>query len=185
MRLFVFAASHRKESINRKLAKLAANMGELQGAIIDFAEYGSFDMPIYDDEMFDAKKLPDPAKRFITHLKEADGLIIASPEYNWSFPGSLKNIIDWASVLEPNPFAGKTTLLLSASPSLRGGAQGLVHLKEPLIHLGIYMFPRLFTLSRAEEAFNEQDELKDTKITTELSQVVAGFLAMTEALKAK
>ena len=148
MKLLVFAASHRKQSINRKLAALAAGIAEAEGHSIDFPEYGEFDMPIYDDETFDAQRAcPPPPGASSQRLKNADGIIISSPEYNWSFPGSLKNIIDWASVATPNPFMGKTALLLSASPSLRGGAQGLVHLKVPLESLWACSSIRAFSPS--------------------------------------
>jgi chromate reductase, NAD(P)H dehydrogenase (quinone) len=184
MQLLVFAALHRKQSINRKLATIAASIAKDSGAVIDFSEYGTFDMPIYDDEMFDKNELPDSATRFVTHLKKADGIILSSPEYNWSFPGSLKNIIDWASVVTPNPFAGKTALLLSASPSLRGGAQGLVHLKVPLAALGVFVFPRVFTLARAGEALDGKGGFKIAKLHEELKHLVRDFLAMTKVIRA-
>jgi NAD(P)H-dependent FMN reductase len=179
MKLLIFAASHRKQSINRKLAAIAAELAKAQGAEIDFPEYGDFDMPIYDDELFDKNALPAAAERFVACLKKAEGIILSSPEYNWSFPGSLKNIIDWASAVTPNPFAGKTALLLSASPSLRGGAQGLVHLKVPLEALGVFVFPRIFTLSRAAEMFDGNTGFNDTKLSAELEQLVNEFITVT------
>lgn len=183
MRILAFAASHRKESINRKLAKLAANKAELYNAHIDFIEYGTLNAPIYDDETYDEQALPAMITTFAARLNEADGIILASPEYNWSFPGSLKNIIDWVSTITPNPFAGKTALLLSASPSLRGGAQGLVHLKAPLMALGVYIFPRLFTLSRASDAFDGKNALINAELDAELDQIVKDFMHYTHALK--
>jgi chromate reductase, NAD(P)H dehydrogenase (quinone) len=181
MKLLVFAASHRTQSVNRKLAGFAAAIAKAEGADVDFPEYGEFDMPIYDDEMFDGKTLPEAAVHFIKRLQKADGVILSSPEYNWSFPGSLKNIIDWASVVKPNPFKGKTVLLLSASPSLRGGAQGLVSLKVPLESLGMFVFPQIFTVARAEETFGGEG-IKDPKLRKELERIVGEFLAMTSAL---
>jgi NAD(P)H-dependent FMN reductase len=181
MKILAFAASHRKQSINRKLASIAVKNAKEQGATVDFPEYSDFDMPIYDDELFNAEALPETARRFVERLKSADGMIISSPEYNWSFPGSLKNIIDWASVVNPNPFKGRTALLLSASPSLRGGAQGLIHLKIPLEALGVFVFPRVFTLGRAAEAFDEKG-FKDVKLNDELEVLVREFIAVTGAL---
>ncbi len=182
MKLFAFAASHRKDSVNRKLVNIAVHMAKEQEAHIDVVEYGAFDAPIYDDETYADHVLPASAQKFVNHLQEAQGIIIASPEYNWSFPGSLKNIIDWASVVSPNPFAGKTALLLSASPSLRGGAQGLIQLRVPLEHLGMFVFPRIFALSRAETAMNGDGAFNDAKLTGELTQLVTEFCATTKAL---
>lgn len=183
MNLLVFAASHRKQSINRTLAGIAAEFASAEGAKVDFPEYGEFDMPIYDGEQADSGPLPPEAERFVTRVKKAQGVIIASPEYNWSFPGSLKNILDWASVASPNPFAGKTALLLSASPSLRGGAQGLVHLKVPLEALGVFVYPRIFTLSHAQDTYDAKAGFKNAKLHDELKRLVGGFLGMTAALK--
>jgi chromate reductase, NAD(P)H dehydrogenase (quinone) len=184
MKLLVFAASRRKASVNRKLAQLAADIAKSRQAHIDFLEYSAFDLPVYDDETYDQQALPKAVDDFAAHLQKSDGIILASPEYNWSFPGSLKNIIDWVSTIAPNPFAEKTALLLSASPSLRGGAQGLVHLQSPLMALGMHVFPRLFTLSRADTAFDKDGGLTDPKLTAELQGVVNHFVQYTKALKA-
>lgn len=182
MKLLAFAASHRRESINRRLARDAANIAEAKGATVDFAEYGDFDAPLYDDETFDAHSFPASVEQFVARVLAADGIIIASPEYNWSFPGSLKNLIDWASAKKPSPFAKKTVLLFSASPSLRGGAQGLVHLKTPLSALGAYVHPKLFTLSKAEVAWDAQGNLQDAKLQDDLTQCVSDFISFTQAL---
>lgn len=181
MKLFAFAASHRKESINRKLARLAADMVEGQGATVTFAEYGEFDSPIYDDELFDASSIPDSVSMFIDKLNGAKGIILASPEYNWSFPGSLKNLIDWASVKKPNPLQGKSILLLSASPSLRGGAEGLVQLRTPLSALGAFVYPKMFYLAKAD-ALLQNNTITDDRVRTDLQQLTQGFVNFTKTL---
>ena len=58
-------------------------------------------------------------------MKAADALIVASPEYNASMPGAIKNLIDWGYHIRPQPFNGKQALLMSASPSMVGGNRGL------------------------------------------------------------
>ena len=181
MKLFSFAASHRKDSINRKLVRVAADIAEAQGATVEFAEYADFDAPIYDDDLFDGKAFPDSVSRFIEHIRQANGIILASPEYNWSFPGSLKNLIDWLSVKKPNPLHGKAVLLLSASPSLRGGAQGLVQLTVPLSALGVHVYPKMFTLAEAG-ALLEDNIVKDSALNAELKQLTENFIRFTRAL---
>ena len=64
--------------------------------------------------------IPEGAKAFCRSLKESDACIIASPEYNASLPGYLKNSIDWVSRFRPQPFNGKQAFLLSASPAMGG-----------------------------------------------------------------
>lgn len=182
MSVLALAASHRRDSINRKLVNLVAGFVDEAGTGADVAEYGEFDAPIYDDELFVEGAFPAPVQHFIARLKAADALVIASPEYNWSFPGSLKNLIDWASVHKPNPFRDKPVLLVSASPSLRGGAQGLVQLTTPLSALGAFVYPRLFTLSRAEDAFAENGSFKEAKLDNELRLIVKDFLIFAQNL---
>ncbi len=181
MKLFAFAASHRKESINRKLARAAADMAEVQGATVTFAEYGEFDSPIYDDELFDENSIPESVNRFIEKLNGAKGIILASPEYNWSFPGSLKNLIDWVSVKNPNPLNGKSVLLLSASPSLRGGAEGLVQLRTPLSALGAFVYPKMFYLARAE-ALLKDNSISDERVRGDLQKLTQNFVNFTGTL---
>ena len=114
MKFLAFAASHRPDSLNRHLVTLATKQ---IGSNVDIAEYGELDMPVYNDLESDnpPKAVLDLAKR----LEQVNGVIIATPEYNWSVPGSLKNIIDWLSVLKPAPLTGKTALLMAASPGTR------------------------------------------------------------------
>lgn len=183
MRILAFAASHRRESINRRLAALAATHANAAGADIDFAEYETFDAPLYDDELFTAgEKFPAPVADFISRVKAAKAILLASPEYNWSFPGSLKNLIDWASVENPNPFAGKALLLMSASPSLRGGAQGLVQLSLPFSALGAFVYPKFIALARARDIWSNEGDVNDEKLRNEIRNTVASFVDFAKAL---
>lgn len=183
MKLLAFAASHRRESINRKLLNVACQAAQQTGASVDVADYGEFDSPIYDDETFTAGEFPPAVLGFIRRLESAHGVLLASPEYNWSFPGSLKNLIDWASVHKPSPFARKPVLLMSATPSLRGGAQGLVQLRTPLSALGAFVFPRLFTLSRAEEAL-ASGAFQDLRLQEEMVQLIEDYFVFAKAVSA-
>lgn len=181
MKLLAFAASHRRESVNRRLAQCAAKKAREAGAEVDFAEYGDFDAPLYDDELFNPAEIPPAIARCAQRLLAVDGVILSSPEYNHSFPGSLKNLLDWLSVLKPAPLQGKTALLLSASPSLRGGMLGLAQLRTPLAALGVLVHPRVFSLSRAGDAL-AGESLADAKLDAELGQLVGDFTRMTAAL---
>ena len=79
-----------------------------------------FECPSYDGDVEADAGVPAPAQEFCRRLQAADALMIASPEYNASMPGVLKNLIDWTSRLRPQPFNGKQAFLLSASPSMAG-----------------------------------------------------------------
>ena len=179
MNLLAFAASHRVGSYNKVLAALAAKIAADGGANVSMRDYAEFDAPPYDDAMHKISGLPAGAQRFAEAVAATDGIIIASPEYNWSFPGSLKNLIDWASCLKPNPFAGKTALLLSATPSMRGGASGLVQLRVPLEALETLCYPKLFTLGQAPIAL-QNNSLGDVALMQSLEEAVKGFVQMTQ-----
>ena len=68
-------------------------------------------------------------------ITAADGVIIVTPEYNYSVPGILKNALDWLSRLSPQPLAGKPVAIQTASPGLIGGARAQYHLRQSLVFL--------------------------------------------------
>jgi len=90
-----------------------------------------FDCPSYNVDMQSSDGFPAGAEEFHRRLEACDGFVIASPEYNASLPGLLKNAIDWVSRYEPQPFNERHGLLLSASPSMVGGNRGLWALRVP------------------------------------------------------
>lgn len=184
MKFLVFAASHRPESDNRKLAKLAASQLAAKHITVDFAEYAEFDMPVYNDVTATTSGVPDIAQSFAKRAASANGIIIATPEYNWSYPGSLKNILDWTSRLKPNLLTGKTALLLSATPGSRGGILGLSHLKSPLEALALYVFPKAFPLGMAHTAFTADGTLAHEKQQRQLATIIDDYITFTRKLGA-
>lgn len=183
MKFLVFAASHRKESLNGKLAALAAQWLEAQGHVADMPFYGAFDLPLYNDDIA-RRQLPDAAYIFARRAQPAHGIIICSPEYNWSYPGSLKNILDWTSRIEPAPLAGKTALLMSATPGARGGILGLNHLKTPLEALQLHVYNRVFPLGNAENAFDGKGQLAQPKQQQMLIALLAEYVLFTQKFSA-
>jgi chromate reductase len=155
MKFFAFAASHRPESFNRKLVAHAAGYVREQSHTVDFAEYGELDMPLYND----TKPIEGINNPFAQRLAAADALLLSCPEYNWSFPGSLKNIIDWTSRLKPNPIKGRPVLLMCATPGMRGGILGLSHVKSPFDALQTFVFNRVYPLGNCAGAFDENGKL--------------------------
>ena len=182
IRVLVFAASVRAESLNRKLAAIAAQIAGNYGATVDLASMRDFDVPLYDGDAEVANGIPKGADEFRRRMLDADAFIISSPEYNGSMPGTIKNLIDWTSRFRPQPFDGRHGLLISASPSLVGGNRGLWALRMPLEHLGTRIFPDMFSLSMAHKAFNG-DDLADAKLRTRLEGTVRAFLSLAEAAR--
>lgn len=182
MRLFAFAASLRKDSLNRKLLRLAAAAAEKAGATLDVADFHEFDMPLYDGDVEARDGVPAGAQRLRERFLGADAFMIASPEYNFSTPGTLKNAIDWVTRVSPPAWRNKPGMLLSASPSLVGGNRGLWATRVPLEATGAILHPEMFSLAAAHEAFDAEGALKDAKMASRLDKTVAAFVAMARAL---
>ena len=124
IRYLVFSASLREDSLNMKLARLAAVTIEARGGDVDLASMREFDSPSYDGDVQEEHGFPAGAESLQRRLQACDAFVVASPEYNNSMPGALKNAIDWVSRYRPQPFNERHGLLLSASPSMVGGNRG-------------------------------------------------------------
>jgi chromate reductase len=179
----VFSASLRAGSLNTTLAKLAASAIEKHGGTVDLAAMSAFDGPSYSQDAQTRDGFPPGAAELRRRLDANDGFVIASPEYNGSMPGLLKNVIDWVSRFRPQPFNGKHALLLSASPSMAGGNRGLWALRVPLEHLGSRVYPDMFSLAQAHQAFDTQRRIANPQLADRLDQTIAGFMDLAEAAK--
>ena len=98
-------------------------------------------------------------------------------------PGAIKNLIDWTSRIRPQPFNGKQALLMSASPSMVGGNRGLWALRVPFEHLGTRVYPDMFSLAQAHEAWTPENTLRDGTLLNRLDQTLGCFLDLVEATK--
>jgi NAD(P)H-dependent FMN reductase len=183
IRLLVFSASLRKDSLNTRLAELARSVIEGHGASVEFATMRDFDGASYDQDLEDREGLPRGPRELHRRLEATDAFVIASPEYNASIPGHLKNAIDWVSRVRPQPFNARHGLLMSASPSMAGGNRGLWSLRIPLEHLGARVFPDMFSLAQAHKAFQDDGALADKKLGARFEQNLVAFLDLVEAAK--
>lgn len=182
VKFLVFAGSMRKKSLNDRLAHLAADVVRTKGGQAEYVCISDFEVPFYDGDIEAEDGIPQGAKDFADRLCDSDGLIIASPEYNASIPGVVKNLIDWVSRLRPQPFNGKQALLMSASPSMAGGNRGLWSLRIPLEHLGMRVYPDMFSLAQAHKAFDEKG-IADETLSKRFEQTIDCFMELVEAAK--
>lgn len=183
IRFLVFGASLRRESLNDRLAALAASVITDQGGAAELARMQDFDCPSYDFDVEREGRFPAGATRLRERLLAADAFVIASPEYNASMPGCLKNVIDWTSRFRPQPFNGRQGLLLSASPSMAGGNRGLWALRVPLEHLGARVYPDMFSLAQAHEAFDERGRIANDMLRKRFESTIECFMDLVEAAK--
>lgn len=183
MKFLMFAASLRKDSVNKKLINLTAKLLQESGNTADLADFSEFNLPLYNADIQDNEGFPKVLHDFVERLNKSDGLIMSVPEYNFSIPGTLKNLIDWVSRLNPQPWRNQRILLLSASPSLVGGNRGLWHTRVPLETCGSFVFPDMFSLASAYEAFDGVNELKDKKLQERLKTMLNDFVTFVEKIK--
>lgn len=181
VRILVFAASLRSASLNGSLSGLAARVAEQKGAVVTRARMTDFDCASYNEDQEDASGMPVGARRLHDLLVANDAFMIASPEYNASMPGVLKNVIDWVSRMRPQPFNGRQGLLLSASPSMAGGNRGLWALRVPLEHLGARIYPDMFSLAQAHEAFGPDGRIANPTLQERFDETLDCFLDLVEA----
>ena len=183
VKLLVFGASMREGSMNDKLASLAATVVTEKGGSVERATMSDFDCPPYDTDTELAKGIPPQARALHDKLLATDGFIIASPEYNASMSGVLKNAIDWVSRFRPQPFNGKQGFLIAASPSMTGGKIGLWALRQPLEHLGARVYPDMFALAQAHQAFDAAGRIADGKLQNWFETTIGCFMELVEASK--
>jgi chromate reductase len=182
LNVLVFAASLRADSLNGKLAAVAADVARQAGAQVDHATMREFDVPLYDGDAEQAEGIPKGADELRRRLEACDALIVASPEYNGSMPGVFKNLIDWTSRFRPQPFDGKQGLLMSASPSMIGGNRGLWALRMPLEHLGARIYPDMFSLAQAHKTLVD-GKIADATLHARFEKNVRAFLSLAEAAR--
>lgn len=177
----VFAASLRTGSLNVKLSRLAADVIEAHGGTVDYAFMSEFDVPSYDQDVHESDGFPQGAQQFYERLNKTDAFVVASPEYNASFPGALKNLIDWVSRYKPQPFNARQGMLLSASPSMSGGNRGLWSLRVPLEHLGARIYPDMFSLAQAHQGFSAQGSIANPQLSERFERSIVAYMDLVEA----
>lgn len=181
MKLLVFAGALRMDSCNKKFAREALRLAKEAGMEGEFIDLKEYPMPPYDGDIEATTGVPESAKKLGKKIAEADALVVSTPEYNGSIPGVLKNVIDWLSRDKPVSLTGKHLLLLAASPGALGGIRSLWHTRQPLEVLGVHVFPSMLGLSDAYHAFDDQDTLKDEKMTARLRDLLGQFIGHVKA----
>ncbi len=155
------AGSLRAKSYNRALLRAAHEL-KPPGMEIQDAEIGA--IPLYDADL-EAAGVPEPVATLKAAIRASDGLLFATPEYNYGVPGVLKNAIDWASRAAPGEkgcLAGKAAGIIGASPGPSGTARGQAQLRQAFIFTQTYALQAPeFTLARCADKFDAELRLVD------------------------
>lgn len=174
MKFFLMACSQQKFSLNKKLIHNCQNL--LGDHATEIALMENYEMPGYNGDIEKEKGIPTIAYKLASKLLEVDRIIFSVPEYNYSIPGVFKNIIDWISRIKPMPWKGKRILVLTASPSIRGGNNAFWHTQLTLGGCSAYVFPETLSLSFAHQQFDENDNLKNQEIRANLKRLIEEFI---------
>jgi chromate reductase, NAD(P)H dehydrogenase (quinone) len=171
-RVLVFAGSARRDSLNKKLARVAAKAAEAAGGEVTFIDLDAYPMPVYHGDLEEREGMPANAAKLREIFLAHDALIIASPENNQSVSSLLKNTLDWLSRSVGDgkgvnsglaPYKGKLAGLLAASPGQFGGVRGLPHLRAILSSLGVTVLGAQVAIARADKAFDAAGGLVDAQ----------------------
>jgi chromate reductase len=183
MRILALAGSLRAGSYNRLLLRQAlAAIGAR--AAVDLLEPADLALPLYDGDLEEREGIPAAVRRLKDRIAAADALLIATPEYNHSIPGGLKNAIDWASRPPDQPFRGRVALVVSASTGSYAGARVQAALRLVLTALGVVLVPTSVMVANAEKAFDAGGGLTDARLRAQLDKACAELLRVTAALRA-
>ncbi|HLO39229.1 MAG TPA: NAD(P)H-dependent oxidoreductase [Lacibacter sp.] len=158
-----FCGSLRKESYNKKLLLIAQKLLEADGCTFQLL---STEMPPYnaDEDTPLAQSRPQAVEQCRQQLQEADGLLIVSPEYNYSLPGHLKNALDWASRGGDSPLRNKPVAVIGASTSMTGTARMQVQVLSIFLYMDMKpVYQPEVMIADAANKFDEQGQLTNVK----------------------
>jgi chromate reductase len=172
-RIVAFAGSLRRGSYNRALIQAAQELAP-DGMTIEPVE--TVELPFYNADV-EAEGDPPAVAAFKAALRQAHGILIATPEYNDGIPAVLTNAIDWGSRLPGrSPLMGKPIAVMGASPSQIGTARAQLHLRQLLAHVQARVLPPPELLvARAHERFDAGLRLKDEGTRRVLADLLVRF----------
>ncbi|MGQ7843570.1 NADPH-dependent FMN reductase [Granulosicoccus sp. 3-233] len=181
-KILVFAGSSRKDSVNKKLAAVAASRAGAAGAEVTLLDLADYPAPVYDGDIEEQDGLPATMQSFKALCASHDALIIVSPEYNGCIPPLLVNVMSWASRPEGDEascaaFKGKKVAIAAASPGGLGGVRVIPRLRDFLAELSFEVVPGFATLPGAYKAFDDEGELVNETSSRTLGALVDRLLA--------
>ncbi len=182
LRLVTLLGSLRRASFNASIARALPGLAPPGVTIEPLGSIGDF--PLYDADV-EAQGFPAPVVAMAKAIGAADGVIVVTPEYNYSVPGGLKNAIDWVSRMRPNPFCDKPLALQSASTGMLGGARAQYHLRLTFVTLEARVFnkPEVLVANASQKFDPKTGELTDHPTRELIAKQLAAFAAFVAAHK--
>jgi chromate reductase, NAD(P)H dehydrogenase (quinone) len=173
MKILGISGSLRKDSLNTAALRAAQQLVPA-GSTLEI--FSLAEIPIYNEDIRD-KGYPAPVQKLRDAIKAADAVVIACPEYNYSFTGVLKNAIDWASRPPEQPFDGKKIALMGASPGMLGTARAQYQLRQVFIFMNgkILNRPEVF-IAAADKKFDDKGNLTDEKTREVIGKMLTALV---------
>ena len=166
---------------SRNMAALrAAGANAPDGISLDIANLSG--IPVYNEEIY-ADGFPPAVDTFRAQIRAADALLFATPEYNYSIPGPLKNAIDWASRPPEHPFTGKAVGMLGCSAGTSGTMRAQYHLRQVMVFLDMRPLnkPEVF-IQAAGKLFDDNGNLADDATAGRLGDLMAALAAWSKQI---
>lgn len=171
----VICGSLREGSYNAMVAQSLPELAPDDMAIRFAPSFEEF--PLYNADIQNSSGVPSEVTDFADAIRDADGIVVVTPEYNFSIPGGLKNALDWVSRLDAQPFANKPVAIQSASPSPLGGGRVQYHLRQLMVFLDALVLnkPEIFVSDVAAKVDETTGELTDETTKKFLRQQLEAF----------
>jgi NAD(P)H-dependent FMN reductase len=189
VKILVIPGSLRTGSLNVRLAQLAIAELARAGVEVTPLSLADYPLPIYDGDLEARSGVPDAAIQLKRMIGAHQGVLLVSPEYNSAPPPLLKNAIDWVSrVQDPGESAGQVFrqsafALAAASAGKLGGARCLAALRLILSGCRALVIPNQLALSFADQAYDDQDRLKNPADVEALQAMVRQLIAFAQQMK--
>jgi chromate reductase len=169
MRILGISGSLRRGSHNRRLLRAAGAELPPGADLVEWDGLGA--LPIFDEDLEDSP--PAAVREFLAAVEGADALLIATPEYNASVPGGLKNALDWASRPFPdNVLRKKPSAVIGASTGLFGAVWAQAEVRKALKASGAHVLESELPVGMADGAFDDEDRLADPELAARLGDVL-------------
>lgn len=182
LRILGISGSLRKLSYNSAALRAAQ---ELQPNDMSIESFDLTEIPLYSEDVR-THGYPPPVQAFRDKIASADGLLIVTPEYNYSFPGVLKNAIDWASRPPNQPFDGKPIAMMGASLGTFGTARAQYHLRQCFVSVNAFVLnkPEVM-IAQAGDKFDEQGKLTDRMAREQIQRLLIALADWTRRLQTR
>ena len=182
IKILGISGSLRKQSFNTATLRAAQSLAPA-GATIEVFDLAG--IPIYNQD--EETNPPQRVSEFKQAIREADAILIVTPEYNYSIPGVLKNAIDWASrPYGDSAWNGKPVALMSASVGTFGGARAQYHLRQSFVFLNMIAVTQPeVAIPAAQNKFDANGSLTDQSSKDLIKQLLQNLVALTKAMKSE